>query len=66
VHASSETDLETVRRASVDGVAGMCTEHPASRIVAQRGLPLVFTDPDDASGSWVAIDDRKAGVRLGK
>ena len=65
VRQGNESDLEQLRRASVDGVAAMCSEQPVARLVAQRGLPLVSTDPDDPDGSWVAIDDHAAGVQLG-
>lgn len=60
--AIPDGDLEPIRRASVDGFAGVCATGPMMEVARRRGLPVVTSDPMEPNGSWVAIDDRHAGL----
>lgn len=66
VQGGADADVEALRNASIDGVAGRCAAHPAMRVAIARGLPVVSTDPEDPHGSWVTIDDRLAGEQVGR
>lgn len=59
--------LQGVRRAALDGVIadGVDAEHPALRVLAERGIPVVTTTPD-VGDRCVLVDDRDAGLRLGR
>ena len=65
---SGEHDLRSVRQASIDAMAllSLPSNHPAAQLARTRGIRLVTTDPsEDATGSWVAIDDVEAGRLVG-
>ncbi|MBD9698359.1 substrate-binding domain-containing protein [Flavimobilis sp. GY10621] len=56
--------LDAIRHALVDGVIvdGLAGDHPAVRVLIDRGLPVVGSTADPAFSSSVAIDD-VAGAR---
>lgn len=62
----TETNLDLIRRASVDGIAGLCVSSQVRTVAQQTGMPLVCTDPADPDGSWVTIDDHAAGRLVGQ
>ncbi|MEL4505519.1 LacI family DNA-binding transcriptional regulator [Luteococcus sp. H138] len=62
--AIPDGDLDPIRRASVDGFAGVCATGPMMEVARRRGLPVVTSDPMEADGSWVGIDDRQAGLDI--
>lgn len=66
VSEPSQANLDLVRRASVDGIAGQCASTPAIEVAHQSGVPVVCTDSSDPDGSWVTIDDHAAGRLVGR
>lgn len=62
----TDTNLDLIRRASVDGIAGLCVSSQVRTVAQQTGMPLVCTDPADPAGSWVTIDDHAAGRLVGR
>lgn len=66
VSQPSPANLDLVRRASVDGIAGLCASGPVLEVAKQTGLPVVTTALAGADGSWVAIDDHAAGRQVGR
>jgi DNA-binding LacI/PurR family transcriptional regulator len=58
-----------VQRASIDAltILSLSQDHPAAALARARGIRLVSTDIDpDPDTSWVAIDDRQAGILVGQ
>jgi DNA-binding LacI/PurR family transcriptional regulator len=58
--------VEGVRRAVLDGAVadGIDDAHPALRVLAERGIPVVSTV--DSAGPCVLVDDRGAAAELGR
>ncbi len=55
-----------VRQAVLDGAVadGIDDSHPALRVLAERGIPVVSTV--DSAGPCVLVDDREAAAELGR
>lgn len=67
--ASLAESVETVRHAVVDGVVAYCVDpdHPARRVVLDRGLPLVSTtDTGEETGRCVLIDEVGSARLIGE
>ncbi|MEV1146420.1 LacI family DNA-binding transcriptional regulator [Micromonospora sp. NPDC049799] len=65
--AEVRQSLAAVHRAVIDGAVadGLTDDHPAVRALSDRGLPLVRSS-ETATGRCVLIDDRQAGVDIGR
>ncbi|MCM4077732.1 LacI family DNA-binding transcriptional regulator [Paractinoplanes hotanensis] len=59
--------VDAVHRAMIDGAVadGLDDDHPAVRVLAERGIPLVRSN-ETAAGPSVVIDDRQAGRDVGR
>ncbi len=67
--SEDEPDVRSVQRASIDAltILSLPADHPAGAVAKARGIRLVSTDlVSDPDGSWVAIDDERAGVLVGE
>jgi DNA-binding LacI/PurR family transcriptional regulator len=60
--------VQAVRQAGVDGAVadGIHDGHPALRVLASRGLPIVRSVDSPAAGGRVLIDDYAAGREVGQ
>lgn len=67
VPPSGSSDMTAVHQAAVDGLVSFCVDdsHPALKVAALRGIPVVSTDLG-GDGDLVAIDDRAAGRLVGR
>lgn len=65
VPSGSDSGLDVIRRASVDGVAGFCASYDAVDAARRSGIPVVSTHSEEPTGDWVAIDDHAAGAQVG-